>query len=190
VREFIQEPCFGPDSHDSRMSSPGEGDPTIDLPRLRCTFAPNRILLVTPRQHRNLDLNNGGVTLPFFLEIDFEFIQEALPGTRPIGKSVERSAITENNRGIAILKGDRLEFPLDVKYRALRGAPAFRRICARKATAENDTGGFWSDGHMLAEIAARHLEHGRLSASGTSGEHYQLRIMTQFPAAARVRSRG
>ncbi len=71
-----------------------------------------------------------------------------------------------------------------MKDGSLGGAPALRQIGPREPAAENDTGGLGLNRDVLAKISPRHLEHSRLAAARSAGEHHQLGLVPSLLATA------
>ena len=172
------------------MSVPRPRYALVDPARLRDALAADPILFVTPGEGRNLNMNHRGITAALLFEIDLELVEETLTGTRPVGKSIERSAVTEHNCGLRVCERNGLEGTLYMKDGLLCGAPAFRHIGARKAAAEDNTRSLRSDRDVSAKIAPGHLEHRSLATARAAGQDEQFRVMPFLLALAGMGANG
>ena len=92
-------------------------------------------------------------------------------------KTVDAAAIAERGRELLLLDGQPLDLALHAIDGALRCAARARRRLPREAAAKHDTGGLRQDGHVLAEQALRHLQHGGFARARPAGEHDEARLV-------------
>ena len=172
------------------MAAPCEGDALIGRAGLRNALVADLVFLVAPGAGGYFDMDDSGVAMQFIFAVDTELVEEALVRARPVGQTIESAAVAKDDGCLVVTERDVFETALYMKDGYLRGAAVGGRGGAWKAAAEDNAGSFGCNGDVLAEVAARHFEDGRFTATRAASQNHQFRLVAGFCALARVRSDG
>lgn len=173
--QFVFEAHLRIDERPVRMSAPGMDDGFVHARGFLQTLDPRRIaVVVRARVCRGAEMDDRRVACALLFARRSKRGKETGFLALPIGKTVDRAAIAEDDTVMTLRERQLLELALSEEDHALHCAACAIAIVTWKPSTKKDACHLGKDCDVLAQDIPQHLEHGRLSSAWSAGESDEL----------------